>query len=107
LTSAREGTVIPVRAVPRAKRSRILGEHAGALRVALAAPPEGGRANRALLEVLAEALGVPIASLEIKRGLASRNKVVLARGADADDVAARLRTILAGTESGETEERKP
>ncbi|MCZ6689998.1 MAG: DUF167 domain-containing protein [Planctomycetota bacterium] len=94
MTSTPEGTVIPVRAVPRAKASRILGEYDGALRVAVAAPPEGGRANGALLSVLAEALGVRQNSLEIKRGRASRDKAILIRGEDAVNVAMRLRTIL-------------
>lgn len=104
MTSHKEGTVIPVRAAPRARKSRILGEHAGALRVALAAPPEGGKANKALLATLAEALGVPANSLEIRRGLASRDKAVLVRGADPDDVAEKLRAILAGSGRGESRE---
>ena len=104
MTSTREGTVIPVRAVPRAKASRILGEYGGALRVAVAAPPEGGRANGALLSILAEALGVRQKSLEIKRGKASRDKAILIRGEDADDVAERLRTILGSIGQGPSRE---
>lgn len=91
--------------MPRARQSRILGEHAGALRVSLAAPPEGGKANRVLIAVLAEALGVPPNALEIQRGLASRNKAVLVRGADPDELARKLREILAGT-GGKDPERK-
>jgi uncharacterized protein (TIGR00251 family) len=95
LAATKEGTVIPIRAVPRARRSCILGEYGGSLRVAVAAPPEGGKANRVLLATLAEILGLPPTSLEIRRGAASKDKLVLARGADADDVAATLRAILA------------
>ena len=103
MTSTEEGTVISVRAVPRAKKSRILGEYDGALRVALAAPPEGGRANALLLETLGGALGLRPSTLEIRRGAASRDKSILARGADADEVAAKLRAILAGAGQREKE----
>ena len=94
MTSRKEGTVIPVRAVPRARESRILGVHAGALRVALAALPEGGKANKALIDLLADALGFPVTALEIRRGAASRDKAVLVRGGDIERIATTLRGLL-------------
>ena len=48
-----DGCILPVRAQPGARKAGILGEHAGALKVAVTAPPEDGRANRALTEGLA------------------------------------------------------
>jgi uncharacterized protein YggU (UPF0235/DUF167 family) len=54
-----EGCVLPVRAQPGARKAGVLGEQAGALKVAVTAPPEDGRANRALVEVLAEARAGP------------------------------------------------
>lgn len=48
-----EGLVLPVRAQPRARKAGVLGEQAGALKVAVTAPPEDGRANQALIEALA------------------------------------------------------
>ena len=51
-----EGCVLPVRAQPGARRPGIRGEKRNALEVAVTAPPEDGRANQALVEVLREAL---------------------------------------------------
>ena len=52
------GVVLPVLAHPGAKRDGILGERAGALRVAVTAPPEKGKANAAIQAVLAERTGL-------------------------------------------------
>jgi uncharacterized protein YggU (UPF0235/DUF167 family) len=54
-----------VRLVPRASRSEIVGEHDGALRVRLTAPPVEGAANLALLRLLARALDVSPGSVEL------------------------------------------
>ena len=62
--------------VPRASRSEIRGEHNGALRVRLAAPPVDGAANRELIAVLAKALHVSRSSVAIDSGLTSKMKSV-------------------------------
>ena len=62
--------------VPRAARSEIVGEHSGALRVRIAAPPVDGAANMELIKVLAKAFGVPRSAIAIIRGLASKLKTV-------------------------------
>ena len=57
LCSERDGALLfTVRVVPRAARSSVLGEHDGALRIRLAAPPVDGAANEELARVLARAL---------------------------------------------------
>ena len=53
-----QGTILPVRAHPGARRNEIRGEHDGALRVSVTAAPEKGKANKAIIELLAEALGL-------------------------------------------------
>jgi uncharacterized protein (TIGR00251 family) len=58
VTEHAEGLLLPVRAQPGARRSGVQGEQAGALKVAVSAPPQDGRANEALAEVLREALGL-------------------------------------------------
>ncbi len=68
----------PVRLVPRAGRSGIGGERGGALLVRVAAPPLQGRANAALLALLADELGIAPGSLRLERGARSRDKVVSA-----------------------------
>jgi uncharacterized protein (TIGR00251 family) len=71
-----------VRVAPRAGRSEISGEHDGALRVRIAAPPVDGAANRELTKVLARAFKLPQQAVEIVGGANSKNKLVRIEGAD-------------------------
>ena len=75
-----------VRVAPRASRSAAAGEHDGALKVRVAAPPVEGAANDELVRFLARALGLTTASVEIVSGHASKSKLVRARGATARQV---------------------
>jgi uncharacterized protein (TIGR00251 family) len=65
---------------PRASRTRVVGEHDGRLKVQLAAPPVDGEANAALIEFLADALGVRKGDLTILRGETGRRKTVRLAG---------------------------
>ena len=58
--------------------------HGEALKLRLAAPPVEGRANEALVEFLAETLGVPKSSIRIVKGGAARQKTVLVAAPQAD-----------------------
>jgi uncharacterized protein (TIGR00251 family) len=82
--------VFSVRLTPRASRDKIAGWEGGVLRVRVTAPPVEGRANDALLRLLARALDVPVSRLRIVRGQTQRNKVVAVEGLSADEVHARL-----------------
>ena len=80
--SERDGALVfTVRVVPRASRSSIIGEHDGALRVRVAAPPVDGAANEELVRVLARALDLPAHDIEIMSGHTSKLKQVRASGA--------------------------
>ena len=59
------------------RRNALLGTHGGALKLSVTAAPEKGKANRAVLSLLAQRLGVPASSLELISGAASPDKVVL------------------------------
>jgi uncharacterized protein len=77
----RDGRVMfAVRVAPRARRDAIEGEHAGALKVRLVAPPVDGRANEALRRLLAEHLNVPVGAVRIVAGEANRTKRVSVAG---------------------------
>lgn len=79
-----DGTLtFAVRVVPRAARSEIVGEHDGALRVRVAAPPVEGAANEELRRTLARAFDVPARNVEIVSGQSSKTKRVRVNGADA------------------------
>jgi uncharacterized protein len=81
-----------VRVVPRASRTEAAGEHDGALRVRVAAPPVEGAANEELTRFLARALGVAARDVDILSGRASKLKRVKVRGGDA----ARLLRLAEG-----------
>lgn len=88
-----DGTItFKVRVVPRASKSCVAGEHDGALRVRVAAPPVEGAANEELTRVLARELGIATRAVEIESGHASKLKRVSVRGASA----ARLAALAAG-----------
>jgi hypothetical protein len=94
ITEHAEGCVLPVRAQPGARKAGILGEQAGALKVAVTAPPEDGRANKALAEALREALAVKRSQVELLSGATGRNKRFLIRGLAKEELQARLAVIL-------------
>ncbi len=71
-----------VRVVPRASRSEIVGEHDGALRVRIAAPPVDGAANEELVRLLALKLRVSRTAVEITAGQSSKLKTVRIAGLD-------------------------
>lgn len=80
ITERDGGVVLAVRVSPGASRARVFGVHDGALKLAIVAPPEKGRANRELLATLALACSLPVGQLELLGGNASRTKTVLVRG---------------------------
>ena len=84
-----------VRVQPRSSREGVDGVHGDALRVRVNAPPVEGAANEAVIEVLANALGVAKRAVTIVGGAASRNKVVEVAGLSAADVRARLGSLTA------------
>ena len=88
-----EGCVLAVRAQPGARRNAIVGEQAGALKVAVTAPPDKGRANEAIVEVLAESLGLKRSQVELVSGQTSRAKKFLVRGLTAESLQNILRNI--------------
>ena len=95
LTDHPDGCVLPVRAQPGARKAGVLGEQAGALKVAVTAPPEDGRANKALMEILREVLHLKRSQVDLLSGATSRDKRFLIRGVNAKDMEARLTMLLA------------
>jgi uncharacterized protein (TIGR00251 family) len=73
---------------PASKKDELAGVRAGALLVRLRAKPVEGAANRELVRVLAESLGVPKAAVTILRGDSQRSKVVRVHGVRGDQVRA-------------------
>jgi uncharacterized protein (TIGR00251 family) len=93
LHSHPEGVLVEVWVVPGAGRSEVTGLHAGALRVRVGAPAEGGRANRAAAALVARALGGRKG--EVIAGEGSRRKQVLVPGVLVEAARRRLELVLA------------
>jgi uncharacterized protein (TIGR00251 family) len=89
-----DGCVIAIRAQPGARRNAIVGEQAGMLKVAVTAPPDKGRANDAIVEILADALGLKRSQVEIVSGATSRQKKLLIRNMSAQSLQNLLRSLL-------------
>jgi uncharacterized protein (TIGR00251 family) len=75
LTPLPEGTRLRLRVTAGAKKTAIVGAHGGALKLSVTAVPERGRANRAVMKLLADALGLPTSAVTISSGKSSPDKV--------------------------------
>jgi len=85
-----EGVILPVRAQPGARKNAVVGEQNGALKVAVTAPADQGKANKALVELLCEALDVKRSQVELLKGDKSRDKRFLIRALDPSKLQERL-----------------
>jgi uncharacterized protein (TIGR00251 family) len=94
LTAHAQGTILPVRAQPGARQNAIVGAHAGALRVAVSAPPDKGKANAAIQAVLAKALGCKPSQVGLLSGETARVKRFLIVGVSPDELRSRLAVLL-------------
>jgi uncharacterized protein (TIGR00251 family) len=96
LTAVDGGTEIRVFCQPRAARTALVGLHAGAVKVKVRAPALEGKANEALIGLLASALGVPARRIRIVAGAQSRWKRLLVEGLTSDLVAPLLASAVEG-----------
>ena len=85
-------TRLRLRVAPGASAPGVVGRHGDAWKVRVAAAPERGRANDAVLELLADTLAVPRGSVTLVSGGSSRNKVVELSGLTPDEIERRLAT---------------
>lgn len=92
ITPHPEGCLLAVRAQPGARKAGVVGEQAGMLKVAVTAPPEDGRANQALTELLRDWLSLKRSQVELASGATNRNKQFLIRGLSPDE----LRALIQG-----------
>lgn len=86
LIPSKRGCHLLIRVTPGAERDALDGIREGRLRVKVSAPPEDGKANAAVLKLLSKKLGIPAAALEIKSGASGREKTILIRGYEPDEV---------------------
>ncbi|MCU0722042.1 MAG: DUF167 domain-containing protein [Planctomycetes bacterium] len=82
-----DASVLSVLVHPGAREERLGPLHAGALRVAVREPPERGKANEAVVALLAGRLGVPRSALSVVRGGAGRRKAIRIEGVSREALA--------------------
>ncbi len=85
---------IKVRVQPRASKDQVLGYREDVLRLRVTAPPAEGKANEAVVSLLAEALGIAKGRVRIVKGRSSREKVVLVESLTQEEVQRRLAAFI-------------
>jgi uncharacterized protein len=85
-----EGTILPVRAQPGARRNELRGEQDGMLKASVTQSPEKGKANKALVELLARELSLRKSQIELLSGETSHTKKFLIRGISPAELAGRI-----------------
>jgi uncharacterized protein (TIGR00251 family) len=83
-------TRVRLRVSPGANRAHVVGRHGEAWKVRVAAPPEGGRANDAVVRLLAETLSLPRDAVTLVSGHGARDKIVQLAGLDPTQIERRL-----------------
>ena len=73
---SQQGQLLSILVATRASSNRIIGEHAGYLKIALTSAPVDGQANLALTEFLSKTFKIPKSEIEIIRGKTSKRKIV-------------------------------
>ena len=99
-TEGDDAVVLSVHVQPGAGRSGVVGRHGAALKVRVAAAPEGGRANTASADLLAETFGLESAQVELVSGPSSRSKQFKLSGVDVDAFRTQLERAVGGTRPG-------
>jgi len=89
-----DGCTIAVRVHPGARKNGVTGVHAGAVKISLTTQPTDGRANEALIELLAELLRVPRGRISLVSGTTNRSKGLRITGKSAAEVQSALFPVV-------------
>jgi uncharacterized protein len=84
-------TLVQVKVAPKAARNAVVGWMGDTLKVSVTAAPEDGRANAAVIALLAEMLRRPPSTIHIRRGASAPRKLIAIEGLDGGEVLKRLR----------------
>ena len=87
LSTLKDGKIsIRLHVQPKASKNRIVGLHDGCLKIAVAAPPVEGKANKAVVKFLADTFGVPVRDVIVRSGAQSRRKLVVVQDLAATEI---------------------
>jgi uncharacterized protein (TIGR00251 family) len=95
LQATEGGVLLPVHAQPGARKNGVTGVLAGRLKVAVTQAPEKGKANDALVKVLAELLGLKRSQVSLVAGATSHHKKFLVAGIDVAALGEKIEALLA------------
>lgn len=86
--------LLKIKVSPKASRNTLLGWHAGALKIAVTAPPDKGKANTAVIRLLAKELGIPARDIDIRSGHTHPHKTLGINNLDDRELLARIHRLL-------------
>jgi uncharacterized protein (TIGR00251 family) len=95
VASCGEGVLVRVKVVPGASRSKVVGMLGDRLKLAVAAPPEAGKANKAVCKLIAKALDIPARDVAVSVGTTNPQKTLTVTGLSLVQVVERLVLLLA------------
>ena len=95
LSTSKDAVVLAVHVQPGAGSTAVVGRHGTALKIRVAAQPTGGRANEAVIALVAEAFGLAKTEVEVVSGQTSRQKKLRLGDLRLDDAARHVDRILA------------
>ncbi|HKZ54221.1 MAG TPA: DUF167 domain-containing protein [Anaerolineales bacterium] len=102
LHDGKRGAALTIRVTPKARRTEFAGvKDDGTLRIRVAAPPSEGRANRALIEFLAQVLRVKSKRIEIVAGEKGLDKIITVEDISASEAESRIRQWMEALGAGE------
>ena len=102
LAETPRGLTVQLKVVPGASRTQVAGVLGDRIRVAVAAAPQAGRANRAVCQLLADVFGVHRCHVVVVSGMTRPLKTVVVEGVKMPDAVSRLRRALGTATTGET-----
>ena len=102
LSEGRDGTMLAVHVQPGAGRTEVVGRHGDALKIRVAAPPTGNRANEAVVELVAREFALKEADVVVTAGATSRQKRLQLTGLDVRAASRIVDRLLAPAGPGAT-----
>jgi uncharacterized protein (TIGR00251 family) len=88
--SIQVNTVIRIKLLPKSSRNQVVGREGDHFKVKVTAPPVEGKANKALIDLLAKKLGVPKSHIEIISGKSSRLKSIRIDGLSIEEITRKV-----------------
>ena len=94
LNQTPDGIELLVKAAPGSRKNEVRGISDGVLKVAVTAIAEKGKANKAIIKLLAKTLGISKSQIELKSGMSSSSKKLLVSRIEISILEHQLRQLL-------------